>query len=85
MMSKPCNKNYPKEVPFNIDIPNITLSDLLKTTTENVDDRDALICQGQVLTYKEINDYSDLFAGYLQHKWGVTKGQHIAIMLPNLL
>ena len=51
MMSKPCNKNYPKEVPFNIDIPNITLSDLLKTTTENVDDRDALICQGQVLTY----------------------------------
>lgn len=85
MISKTYNKNYPKEVPSNIDIPNITLSDLLKTTTERFLDRDALICHGQKLTYQEINAYSDLFTGYLQQKWGITKGQHIAIMLPNLL
>ena len=79
------SENYPKEIQLNINIPNTTLSDLLKTATANFANRDALICHGQVLNYKQIDDYSDLFAGYLQHKWGVTKGQHIAIMLPNLL
>ncbi|KEI34600.1 long-chain-fatty-acid--CoA ligase [Francisella sp. W12-1067] len=85
MISKSNYKNYPKEVPSHIKIPEITLSDMLKIVVENFSSREAFICQGQKLSFKQIDEYSDMFAGYLQHKWEVKKGQHIAIMLPNLL
>lgn len=85
MISKSNYKNYPKEVPSHIKIPEITLSDMLKIVVENFSSREAFICQGQKLSFKQVDEYSDIFAGYLQHKWRVKKGQHIAIMLPNLL
>ncbi|QIV96382.1 long-chain acyl-CoA synthetase [Allofrancisella inopinata] len=85
MISKSNYKNYPKEVPSHIKIPEITLSDMLKIVVENFSSREAFICQGQKLSFKQVDEYSDMFAGYLQHKWEVKKGQHIAIMLPNLL
>lgn len=78
-------QNYPNQVARNIEIPDVTLKDLFKSSTEKFLDQKALICQGQSLTYKEIDQYSDLFAGFLQKKWQIQKGQHIAIMLPNIL
>ncbi|APC97654.1 long-chain-fatty-acid--CoA ligase [Francisella frigiditurris] len=85
MSHKLWSKNYPSQISTNIDIPNITLKDMLKSATEDFASHDALICQGQKLTFKEIDELSDTFAGYLQQKWDVKKGDHIAIMLPNIL
>lgn len=84
-MPKPWKEYYPKEVNPNISIPNITLNDMLKETTEKFSSKEALSCHGEKLTFKEISQYSDQFAGFLQNKWNIKKGDHIAIMLPNIL
>ena len=78
-------QNYPNQIARNIDIPQTTLKDLFNSVLKDFPDKTALICQGQKLTYSQVDNYSDLLAGYLQTKWGVIKGQHIAIMLPNIL
>lgn len=85
MSHKLWSKNYPSRISTNIDIPNITLKDMLKSATEDFASHDALICQGEKLTFKKIDELSDSFAGYLQQKWDVKKGDHIAIVLPNIL
>lgn len=85
MITKPWTKNYPDKVPLNIDIPNITLKDMLEKATKDFSNKNALSCHGEKLTFDEINNYSDKFAGFLQNKWKLQKGDHIAIMLPNLL
>ncbi|MDE4957414.1 AMP-binding protein, partial [Francisella tularensis subsp. holarctica] len=78
-------KNYPKKVPLNIDIPDITLKDMLKESTKTFANKKALSCHGEKLNFSEIDSYADKFAGFLQIKWKLRKGDHIAIMLPNLL
>ncbi|AIT09999.1 long-chain fatty acid--CoA ligase [Candidatus Francisella endociliophora] len=85
MTMKPWKENYPKKVPLSIDIPNITLSDMLKETTEKFSDKEALICHGEKLNFTQVDEYAEYFAGFLQHKWQLKKGDHVAIMLPNLL
>ena len=40
---------------------------------------------GQTLTYADVDRQSRSFAAYLQKKLGVTKGDRIAVMMPNLL
>ncbi|MBK2267723.1 long-chain-fatty-acid--CoA ligase [Francisella philomiragia] len=85
MITKPWTKNYPDKVPLNIDTPNITLKDMLEKATKDFSNKNALSCHGEKLTFDEINNYSDKFAGFLQNKWKLQKGDHIAIMLPNLL
>ncbi|BCD91439.1 long-chain-fatty-acid--CoA ligase [Francisella halioticida] len=84
-MPKPWKDNYPKEVNPNISIPNVTLNQMLEQTTESFSSKIALTCHGEKLSFKEVNNYSDQFAGFLQKKWSIQKGDHIAIMLPNLL
>ncbi len=85
MTPKPWIKNYPEKIPFSIDIPDITLDDMLKETTNNFPNRDALICHNENLSFTQVNEYAENLAGFLQHKWQLKKGDHIAIMLPNLL
>lgn len=85
MTTRPWKENYPKEVPLSIDIPDITLRDMLKATTEKFSDKEALICHGEKLNFTQVDEYAEYLAGFLQHKWQLKKGDHIAIMLPNLL
>ncbi len=40
---------------------------------------------GQTLSYADVDRLSAAFAAWLQHKLGVKKGDHIAVMVPNLL
>ncbi len=40
---------------------------------------------GRTLTYSDLDRYSYLFAAFLQQELGLSKGERIAIMLPNLL
>lgn len=79
------NSNYPNEVARNIEIPNITICDLLKTSTTKFSSKEAFSCHGEKLTFCDVNTYSDHLAGYFQNKWQLKKGDHIAIILPNLL
>ena len=48
-------------------------------------DRPAYTNMGTTLTYRDLDRLSMQFACYLQHELGLTRGERVAIMLPNLL
>jgi long-chain acyl-CoA synthetase len=57
---------------------------MLEDAMERFAERPAFRCFGQTLTYADTDRLSGRFAAYLQGKLGVTKGDRIAVMLPNL-
>jgi long-chain acyl-CoA synthetase len=58
--------------------------DLLDLAIERYGHKAAFRCYGQTLTYADVDRLSRAFAGYLQRKLGIEKGDHIAVMMPNL-
>lgn len=44
-----------------------------------------LVSYNSVLSYKEVDFLSKIFAGYLQNELGLKKGARIAILIPNIL
>ena len=83
--SRPWLKHYPPLVPANID-PNAypNLLAILDETFQKFNGRPAYTCMGKTLSFDEVDRYSRQFAGYL-HSRGLTPGDKIAIMLPNIL
>ena len=61
-----------------------TLKELVEKTCAEHADRVAFIQMGAQLTYRQLDELSQAFAAWLQHK-GFSKGDRIAIMLPNTL
>ncbi|MGZ5237323.1 MAG: long-chain-fatty-acid--CoA ligase [Caldimonas sp.] len=78
-------KNYPKGVPADIDWTQYSsLVQLLEEAFAKYHDRKAYVCFGKTITFGEIDEMSKRFAAWLQSK-GLTKGDRVAIMMPNLL
>ena len=69
----------------NINIPSHTLQDMIKQAVEDFSSNHAFSCHDQFLTFEKTNYYTDKVAAYFQHNWQLKKGDHVAIMLPNLL
>ncbi len=57
---------------------------MLEGAMERFAERPAFRCFGQTLTYADTDRLSRGFAAYLQGRLGVTKGDRIAVMLPNI-
>ncbi|MDE5039615.1 long-chain fatty acid--CoA ligase, partial [Francisella tularensis subsp. holarctica] len=57
MITKPLTKNYPKKVPLNIDIPDITLKYMLKEATKTFANKKALSFHGEKLNFSESDSY----------------------------
>lgn len=83
-MNKPWTPFYPKNVPYETEIPLLSLYDLLKNSTERYPDQKAVIDGDQILTYSELKNASDLLASSL-YRQGFRKGDRIALMLPNCI
>jgi long-chain acyl-CoA synthetase len=84
-MEKIWLKSYPPGVPAEIDPSQLrTLKELIEKTCTRHAQRVAFIQMGAQLTYRQLDDLSKAFAGWLQHE-GFVKGDRIAIMLPNTL
>ena len=81
-------KEYPKDISANINEGGFSklnsINDLVKETIKYSDDI-AFVNLNSSLTYKEVNEYSNRFSGFLQRKLHIQKSSKIAIMLPNLL
>ncbi len=78
-------KNYPKGVPADIDWRQYSsLVQLLEEAFTKYRDRNAYVGFGKTITFGEIDEMSRCFAAWLQAR-GLTKGDRVAIMLPNLL
>lgn len=77
---------YPTGVPAEIDIDSgRTLDRLIADSCRNFADAPAFSNLGFELSYADIDRLSLDFAAYLQHELGLKKGDHVAIMMPNLL
>src|SRR3990167_4885353 len=62
-----------------------SLVEIFSESCQRYHDLPAYYNMGKTMTYADIDFYSNQFAAYLQHDLKLTKGDRIAIMLPNIL
>ena len=74
---------YDREVPESLPHPKQLLHNLLSNAAREFPDRAALIFFGQKIGYRELDRLSNRFAHALR-KFGVKKGDRVAIVLPNI-
>ena len=85
-MEKIWLKSYPAGVPAEIPAPEFrSLRELIEHAFDEYAERPAYTNMGRTMTYAELDRLSMDFACYLQHELGLTRGQRVAIMMPNLL
>ncbi len=78
-------KHYPERVPADIDASKYgSLIDMLEDTFARFCDRDAFICNGRSITYRDLEEMSRALAAFLQST-GLRKGDRIALLMPNVL
>ncbi len=84
-MEKIWLKSYPAGVPAEISIAHIpSLVGLFEQACATYADKVAYISMGQEMTYRELDEETRAFAGWLQ-SLGLRKGDRVALMMPNLL
>jgi long-chain acyl-CoA synthetase len=85
-MDKIWLKRYPAYVPAEIDVSTYaSLVDVYRESVEKFRDRPAYENLGRTLTYGEFDQLVTQFATYLTRVLGLSRGDRIAIMMPNLL
>ncbi|SET64540.1 long-chain acyl-CoA synthetase [Oceanobacillus limi] len=81
-MEKVWLKAYPEHIAKEIEIPNISVPDMLQRTIANYADHKAIHFYGKEFSYQELGAQTGAFASVLQEDQFV-KGDRVAIMLPN--
>src|ERR1700730_9363136 len=85
MSSKHWLASYGDRIPSEIN-PHAYSSvlEMLERAMTRFADKPAFRCFGQTLTYADTDRLSRHFAGFLQRRLGVKKGDRVAVMLPNI-
>ena len=79
-------KSYPAGIPADIDVAQYaSVLDMFDETIRKFADKPAFSNFGKSLSFTHLDQMSKRFAGYLQELGGLTKGDRIAVMMPNLL
>jgi long-chain acyl-CoA synthetase len=79
-------KSYPQGMPAECPKPPWrSIRDLVEHSFAAYPDNVAYSNMGKTLTYGDLNRLSMRFACYLQQNLGLTRGERVAIMLPNIL
>ncbi|MFC7441091.1 long-chain-fatty-acid--CoA ligase [Laceyella putida] len=81
-MSRPWHKYYPEGISHEIELPLLSLYDLLKQSEKDYPFHQAIIDGDKVFTYRELKKAVDRFASAL-FRLGFRKGERLGIMLPN--
>ena len=85
-MEKVWLKSYPPGMPDEVpDPPFRSVRDLFEQSFEKYPNNAAYTNMGKTLTYGDLDRLSMQFACYLQNTLGLTRGERVAIMLPNIL
>ena len=85
-MEKIWLKSYPDGVPAEVPEPEFkSIRDMVEFSFGEFPDRPCYANMGTTLSYHDIDEQSMRFARYLQHSLGLTRGERVAIMLPNVL
>ena len=86
MESRPWLDAYAPGVPHEIDARAYdSLNELFARSFERYRDLPAFVNLGATLTYGEVERLSRAFAAFLAQELGLSRGDRVAIMLPNLL
>jgi len=84
-MEKIWLNSYPPGVPAEISIDHVpSLVALFEQACTTYADKVAYLSMGKEMTYRQLDDESRAFAGWLQ-SLGVARGERVALMMPNLL
>ncbi len=85
-MEKIWLKSYPEGMPAEVSEPPWrSIRDLCEQSFAAFPDNAAYTCMGKTLKYGDLDRLSMQFACYLQKTLGLTRGERVAIMLPNVL
>ena len=85
-MEKVWLKSYPEGTPEEVPTPPWrSVRDLFEHSFAAYPDNPAYSNMGKTLSYADLNQLSMRFACFLQKKLGLTRGERVAIMLPNIL
>ncbi len=82
MDERPWLNNYDEGVPQHIDIPRVSLFDLLEETAKKYPDSPCTIFKGAKISYREMNELTSRLAAGLS-SLGVKKGDRVGIFMPN--
>ncbi len=86
MTEKPWLQSYPEGVPEFADIDAYdSVVDLFNESVEKFKDNVAFESMGASMTFGELDDYSRAFAAWIQSTGKFSKGDRVALMMPNLL
>ena len=79
-------KSYPEGMPENVpQPPHRSIRDLFEHSFAEYPENAAYTNMGTTLTYADLNRLSMQLACYLQDDLGLTRGERVAIMMPNIL
>ncbi len=81
-MSKPWLKFYAKEVPHEVEVPDVTVHGLFDRMAEKFSNNTALIFYGKKISYQALKELTDKFASALS-SLGIVKGDTVALYLLN--
>lgn len=85
-MEKAWLKSYPPGMPEEVPTPPYrSVRDLFESAFEKYPENAAYTNMGKTLSYAELDRLSMQFACYLQRTLGLSRGERVAIMLPNVL
>ena len=77
---------YPEGVPAEVPEPDYrSLRDMIERSFSAYPDNPAYTNMGTTMTYRQLDELSMKFAVYLQKSLGLTRGERVAVMLPNIL
>ena len=82
--TKPWLRSYEPGVPEHIEYEEIIMPSVLRRTAQQYPEKTALIFQGYKMNYAQLDEMVDRMAACLA-AFGVTKGDSVAILLPNLI
>jgi long-chain acyl-CoA synthetase len=74
--------NYPEGVPNEVDIPDISVGQMLEQTTRRYGNNTALIFINNKITYRKLDELANRFANLLKGL-GIKKGDRVGLQLPN--
>jgi fatty-acyl-CoA synthase len=75
--------HWPKGVPHDLRVPQVTLNHFVQTAALRYPDKPALIYADRVLTYRQLNQQIESVAAYLQQRLSVVRGDRVLLMSQN--
>ena len=85
-MEKIWLKSYPPGVPEQVPTPQYrSIREMIEHSFQEYPDNPAYTSMGTTISYRELDELSMQFACYLQKSLELTRGERVAIMLPNIL